>query len=405
VPAKRGLGISVLEAARARIAWVFDTFPRIYLSFSGGKDSTVMLHLVMEEAARRGQRIGVLFVDWEAQYQITISHVESCLAMYAEHIDPYWIALPLRTTNATSMIEPEWTCWEPGKEDRWVRPMPPQAISDPSAMPCYEADMTFEEFVPAFGHWYAQGELCACFVGIRTGESLNRWRTIAGHGTKFEGRNWTNYQAETLWNVYPIYDWRVADIWTYHARFPEKPYNRLYDLMHQAGMSPHSMRICEPYGDEQRKGLWLYHVIEPETWGRVVARVAGANSGALYAQEAGNVLGNLRVTKPEGHTWKSFAMLLLDTMPPQTAEHYRDKFAVWVRWYQERGREIEDELPGDTGSKDMPSWRRICKVLLRNDYWCKALAFGPTKTGAYEKYKKLMRKRRSQWGIFDETLG
>lgn len=399
-PVKRGLGISVLEAARQRIAWTFDTFPRIYLSFSGGKDSTVMLHLVLEEAQRRGQRIGGLFVDWEAQFQLTISHVETCFEKYAEYIEPYWIALPLRTTNATSMIEPEWTCWEPGKGDRWVRPLPRQAISDPAALPCYTLNMTFEEFVPAFGHWYAQEQLTACFVGIRTGESLNRWRTIAGHGTKFEGRAWTNYQSQSLWNVYPLYDWKTADVWTFHARYPELPYNQLYELMHKAGLTPHQMRICEPYGDEQRRGLWLYHVIEPETWGRVVARVAGANSGALYAQESGNILGNLKVTKPEGHTWQSFAMLLLDTMPPATAEHYRNKIAVWLYWYQERNIEVEDSIDGDTGAKDKPSWRRVCKMLLRNDYWGKTLCFSPTKSASYERYQKIMRRRRERWGIF-----
>ena len=41
---------NVLEAAKERISWAFDTFPKIYCSFSGGKDSTVMTHLVMEEA-------------------------------------------------------------------------------------------------------------------------------------------------------------------------------------------------------------------------------------------------------------------------------------------------------------------------------------------------------------------
>src|SRR5690606_31395498 len=119
MPEKRGLGITVLEAARERIAWAFDTFPRVYASFSGGKDSTVMLHLVMEEAARRGRKVGLLFIDWEAQYRLTIRHVERCFDLYADHIEPYWIALPLRTTNATSMIEPEWSCWDPAKRDLW----------------------------------------------------------------------------------------------------------------------------------------------------------------------------------------------------------------------------------------------------------------------------------------------
>ena len=49
--------------------------------------------------------------------------------------------------------------------------------------------------------------------------------------------------------------------------------------------------------------------------------------------------------------------------------------------------------------KSAPSWKRVCKALLRNDYWCKGLSFGQHKSEAYEKYKKLMRKRRSEWGI------
>lgn len=68
---KRGLGIDVLTAARQRIAYVFDHFDRICVSFSGGKDSTVMLHLVAQEAARRQARFGVMFIDWEAQYRIS----------------------------------------------------------------------------------------------------------------------------------------------------------------------------------------------------------------------------------------------------------------------------------------------------------------------------------------------
>ena len=41
---------SVLQASKERISQVFDHFERIYISFSGGKDSTIMLHLAMEEA-------------------------------------------------------------------------------------------------------------------------------------------------------------------------------------------------------------------------------------------------------------------------------------------------------------------------------------------------------------------
>jgi predicted phosphoadenosine phosphosulfate sulfurtransferase len=341
-----------------------------------------------------------MFLDLEGQYKLTIDHIQEMYDLYADYIEPFWISLPIHLRNAVSMYEHHWISWETGREKDWIRQPPPIAITDHAHFPFYRYAMEFEEFVPDFGHWYAQDKLAGCFVGIRTAESLNRWRTIAGHGTKWEGKNWTNYIGETLWNVYPIYDWSTRDIWIYPGKF-NKPYNRLYDLMHKAGLSIHQARICQPYGDDQRKGLWLFHLIEPETWARIVARVNGANQGALYARESGNILGRIKITKPEGHTWESFAMLLLQSLPPQTREHFTNKIAVFIHWWRERGLEMQDDGPlkkGDDGCH--ANWKRICKVLLRNDYWCKGLSFSQHRSGAYEKYRKIMKKRRVLWGIF-----
>lgn len=399
--AKRPLGVNVYDAARERIRWTFDTFDRIYVSFSGGKDSTVMLHMVMDEAIRRGRKVGVLFIDLEGQYKLTIDHVQAMFDLYKDYIEPYWVALPIVLRNAVSQYEPRWICWEPGKEDVWVRKPPKIAITDQGYFPFYRYAMEFEEFVPAFGKWYGQMQLTACFVGIRADESLNRYRTLVADKARYEDKAFTTWCGEGVYNVYPIYDWRTRDIWIYNAKF-NKPYNHLYDLMHQAGLSIHQMRICQPYGDDQRKGLWLFHVIEPETWARVVARVNGANQGALYAQESGNILGNIKISKPEGHTWESFAKLLLASMPDRTREHFENKVAVFLHWWSERG--YPDGIPDCADPKleaerRVPSWRRICKALLRNDYWCKGLSFSQTKSDAYQKYIKVMKKRREQWGL------
>lgn len=405
MPEKHYLGISVLDAARQRISWTFDVFSRIYVSFSGGKDSTLMLHLVMDEAIKRNRKVGVLFVDLEGQYKLTIDHIQHCYDLYADYTEPYWICLPIALRNAVSVFEPKWCAWEAGRETDWIRQPPLLAITERETFPFFvhRKSMEFEEFVPAFGDWYSQGKLTACFVGIRTSESLNRWRTIAGHGTKFEGRKYTNYVMKTLWNIYPIYDWKETDIWAYHGK-TNKPYNRLYDRMHQAGLTLHQMRICQPYGDDQRKGLWLFHIIEPETWSRIITRVNGANQGALYATETGNILGNLRINKPDNHTWQSFAMLVLESMPIKIQEHYKDKIAVFIKWYRDRG--YPGGLPDENDyaleqSKLAPSWRRICKMLLRNDYWAKGLGFSLQVGGtAHARYKELMAKRRAQWNIF-----
>lgn len=398
---KKGLGVSVLVAARQRIAYVFDSFQKIYLSFSAGKDSTVMLHLVMEEAQRRNRKIGLLLIDLEAQYKLTIDHALACFSRYQSCIDPFWVSLPIALRNAVSMFEPKWLCWDPERQADWVRTPPKSAIRDESAFPFFHRGMEFEEFIEHFGHWYGGTSLTACFVGIRSDESLNRYRTIAGRKSSFQNNQWTTYKSGLVYNAYPIYDWKTEDIWRYHAT-TKLPYNRLYDVMHQAGLSIHQQRICQPYGDDQRKGLWLYHVIEPETWGRVVARVNGANSGSLYAQESGNVLGRIKISKPDGHTWQSFANLLLSSLPPPSREQFEDKITVFLHWYEQRGfpHGIPDEADAKMeAARQVPSWRRVCKALLKNDYWCKSLSFTMTKSEAFKKYRKVMKNRRLKWGI------
>lgn len=406
---KRYSGQTVLEAARDRIAWTFDTFARVYLSYSAGKDSTVMLHLVAEEAKRRGRRFGLLLIDLEGQYAVTIRHAVECFEKYRDLVDPYWVSLPIALRNAVSVYEPKWLCWDPEKRDAWIRQPPAFAITDHAAFPFFRSGMEFEEFVPEFGEWYAKGEPTACLVGIRSDESLNRFRTIVSmRKIKHSDKQFTSLITTSVYNVYPIYDWHVDDIWTWHAKNPEAPYNRLYDLMWKAGLTPAQMRICQPYGDDQRRGLWLFHLIEPETWARVVARVNGANGGALYVQEWGNINGYRKITKPPGHTWRTFANLLVRSMPPAMEARYRDKILLFERWWSERGypQGIPDEADYQMEAQHMaPSWRRVCKSLLRNDYWCKGLGFSQHKSDAYDRYASMMRKRRARWDVAAGALG
>ena len=397
-PTKTPLGVDVHTAALERINWTFDRFDKIYVAFSGGKDSTVALHMVMDEAIKRDRTVAVVYIDLEGQYQLTDEHLRACYDQYADHIDPFWIALPLHLRNAVSTYEPFWIAWDPDKKDAWIRQPPDLAITDESLFPWFHRGMEFEEFVPAFGDWYGAGEECAAIVAIRTDESLNRFRTLSNrHKRTADGHLWTTYVTDTTVNVYPIYDWRTEDLWTWHARNPDQPSNELYEMMYRAGLTIHQMRICQPYGDDQKRGLWLYHLIEPETWGRIVARVNGANAGAMYANQTGNISGYRRVSKPDNHTWESFAGLLLKSMPPKTRIHFENKIILWVKWWQERGYEdgIPDEAPIELETyRKTPSWRRVAKALLRNDYWAKGLGFSQHKSRAYTQYLDLMERRK-----------
>jgi predicted phosphoadenosine phosphosulfate sulfurtransferase len=212
----------------------------------------------------------------------------------------------------------------------------------------------------------------------------------------FNNRRWTTLVSENTFNIYPIYDWRTEDIWIYHGKFKDKNYNKIYDKMQMAGVKISQQRLCQPYGDDQKKGLWLYHIIEPETWYKLISRVNGANSGALYIQENGNITGYNKISKPDFHTWKSFTNLLVSTMPKKTRDHYAVRFKKFIAGWKRRGYAvIPDEAPHELESKQwVPSWRRMAKTLLRNDYWCKGLGFTQPKSEAYEIFKDMKRLKK-----------
>jgi len=138
------------------------------------------------------------------------------------------------------------------------------------------------------------------------------------------------------------------------------------------------------------RGLWLYHILEPQTWYKLVVRVNGVNSGALYIQETGNMTGYNKICKPDGHTWKSFCNLLLRTMPAKTRAHYVARFQKFIAGWHHRGYTVKCWAP---------SWRRMCKVLLRNDYWCKGLGQSQPLSDAYQTFKELRAKRKLEKGL------
>lgn len=401
--AKMNLNVNVFQAANARINWIFATFSRICVSFSGGKDSTVLLHMLARAARQHQRKISILFVDWEVQFQLTVDHVMKMKSLYEDVTDRFfWVSLPLTTVNGVSQYQPEWVPWEPGVQ--WVRQPPDFAITDGSLFPFYRHAMTFESFVNEFGCWYAKRESTVILTGVRADESLTRYMSvISARKMRYaDDKPWTTASPDgSYYTASPIYDWKVKDIWIFHGK-TNALHNPLYDLMFRAGVSPGSMRICEPFGPEQKRGLWLYHVLEPETWAKACYRVCGATSGAIYGRQNGDFYSVSKKTgKPEGYSWKSYALYLLDSMPTATAEHYRNKISVYLRWCVSHGYPdgIPEEQESDTGSRDVPSWRRICRTLIRNDYWCRTLSFSPNKAHCYARYRERIQMKRKEWGI------
>lgn len=426
---KRYLNKNVYEAAQDRLDIIFNEFEKVCVSFSGGKDSGVVLNLCLDYMRSHGitKKIGVLFIDLEGQYKATIDYIQEMLEENTELIEPYWVCLPINLRNAVSMYEPFWCAWEPGLEDKWIRPMPDfPVIKDQGYFPFYRYRMEFEEFVPEFNKWFAGGKKTASVVGIRSNESLNRFRTIVSESKeRYKDYGWTTALDENVVNVYPVYDWGVEDIWVANGKNGWK-YNKLYDMFYRAGVSLANMRICQPYGDDQRIGLNLFRVIEPETWAKVVNRVSGANFGNIYCGT--KAIGYRNIQLPQGHTWESYTKLLLASLPPGTRANYVDRFTKFMEHWIEKGsglpeeafeklpdsavitneitnrgkknkqivkyKQIEDHLDIEIESKHYaPTWRRMAMCILKNDHLCKGLSFTQTKNQV-ERQKQLLEKYR-----------
>jgi len=416
------MDIDVNTAAVRRLTLVFDRFEIVCVSFSGGKDSTVLFWKAYREARRQGREIDVLFVDLEAQYQATIDLVQEVLALPG--IRPWWVCLPLNLRNGVSVFEPHWCCWEPGHQ--WVRPLPtaPGVISDQGFFSFYAYRQEFETFVGHFPHWlqqYYDGASVAQLVAIRSDESLNRWRAVAQRPGKAEKKaaytasgehiRWASiHNAEqTVVSFFPIYDWTFDDVWTYIGR-EQVRYNHVYDLMYRHGVPFRDMRICQPYGDDQRKGLDLWHALEPHTWDRVLERVTGANYGARYARN--KMLGYHRgLGLPEGHTWKSYTFFLLSTLPDVMRERYLSNFAVFLEWWQRHGFPEYATLPEDGDPKEygrhrIPTWQRLALCILKNDFNGHSLSIGAVKDVQADVYERVaagkpVKTRRSVVPVYE----
>lgn len=279
--AKKYLEKNVLEATIERLEIMFQNFDNIYFSVSGGKDSSVMVQLANRVAKRMNKKFDVLFIDLEAQYRYTIEHVEE-LKQLSQIRDFYHITLPIALRNAVSVLQPKWICWEEESKHLWVRNMPEDSINiENCPFDWFKKGEEFEEFIVQFASWYQekyQGKV-GCGIGIRTDESLNRFRTIAFQDRKitFEGHNWTtklkvNEKHIDVYNFYPIYDWTAEDIWGAVSKLDLK-FNYIYELMYKNGVSIYEQRLCQPYGDDQRNGLDQFKALEYDTWSKVLNRV------------------------------------------------------------------------------------------------------------------------------------
>ena len=415
------LGQSVYEAFQERIRFIFEEFDNIYISFSGGKDSGLLLNLVLDYQKKYApeKRVGVFHQDFEAQYTVTTEYVERTFERIKEDVEPYWVCLPMATRTALSSYEMYWYPWDDKKEELWVRKMPKKKYVinlNRNPVTTYRYRMHQEDLAKQFGRWYRishGNRKTVCLLGIRADESLQRYSGFLNKKFGYKEKCWITKHFKDVWCASPLYDWTTQDIW--HANYVfDYDYNHLYDLYYKAGLKVSQMRVASPFNDYSKDSLNLYRVIDPEIWVKLVGRVKGANFGAIYGRT--KALGYRNITLPEGHTWKSYTMFLLDTLPIRLRNNYVKKFNTSIKFWHETGGGLDEEviqeleehgyqikrngvsnytlskksrivfmgkILDDTddikSTRDIPSWKRMCCCILKNDHICRSMGFGMTR--------------------------
>ncbi len=435
---------NVYDATQDRLKFIFDEFDNIYVSFSGGKDSGVLLNLVFDYMRRHNitRKIGVYYMDYEGSYQYTEDFIKRMVEDNADLIDLYWVCLTYKTKCGVSIYRNYWLPWNPEEKEIWVRDFPKLKNGlrivnvDNQEFDFYYHGIEDTDFDIKFNEWihkrYNAGRTIG-LLGIRTQESVHRWRAVDGSGkiNMYRGRKWTTKMGKNRYSGYPLYDWQTEDIWIANAK-SGWDYNKLYDLYYQAGVELGDMRVASAFIDEGVASLGLHRAIEPDTWAKLVGRVNGANFGAIYG--ATKAMGYKSISLPKGHAWKSYCEFLLSTLPEYIGLMFRRKFEstfkVWLekgatvlrtslpdleasgyefevigkpsgKIYQDRDDIILvrfQEYPDDIDSSyfvNLPSYKRMCITILKNDYSCKYMGYGMTtykkqlRHDAMQKYKDL----------------
>lgn len=315
----------VLTLARARIRHIFELFDHVSVSFSGGKDSTIVLNLALEAARELGRTpLEVVFWDEECIYTENIDYVRRVAA------DPdvvlKWMCVPVKHRNACSSESPTWYPWAPEDRHLWVRDLPQEAIT---VLPGYDpTDPAQRLSIPELSGLLFPPRLgnCVQLLGIRADESLIRRAAVSrrvedNYIVKDSGGygGADNLQhAGNVWKAYPIYDWQTGDVWL-APKMLGWDYCRVYDLLDQIGFSPAKQRLAPPFGEEPMQRLDQYHQCEPALWDRMLARVPGAQTAKRYSRTELYAFGDVP-DKPPGITYEAWLLDLVQAnFPPKEA--------------------------------------------------------------------------------------
>lgn len=289
---------NVYEAAKDRIRKIFDTYSDrpIVVSFSGGKDSTVILYLTKEIMDERGiKKIPVFWLDQEIEAPMTVDYVRKIMSL--SWVEPHWVQSEYPKYNSHSgKMDKVW-----GKGQYWIRekePTNPYTDFDLSDYKKYAAEYNF--FLhKMFGEYVTLG-------GLHIDESNVRHTALLRDISFCPSKNDVGGKI-----FYPLFDWSYKDIW-YYIFSNKIEYCKLYNYY----FSRWPLRKCRVgsfWNEQSQDGLKLMKEIDPAFYDRVSKRIKGANAVVNAFESLISFVGKL---PPYFKDWPEYVNYLIDHIVP-----------------------------------------------------------------------------------------
>lgn len=311
------LKINVVDATRKRIEWIFDNFDNIVVSISGGKDSTVLAYMTLQEAHKRNRKVGIFFLDEEVVYQSTIDQVRYIMNLYPENTIKLWYQLEFNLTNATSIDETQFKVWDHEKQDVWLRPKEKDSIKQPTWNVNKQTIANKKKgfgFYDALDNFQLTYENTAYLIGLRASESLNRWRAVIKN-PGIPNIYWSTKRPQGNFQMYPLYDWNFQDIWRFLYENNIR-YSKIYDYQYKKGLGMKDMRVSSLIHERAFKSLVELPEFEPQTYDKLMARTKGIQVGNIYGKD--DLMLKCRKLPKNYDNWIQYRDFLLSTIKDES---------------------------------------------------------------------------------------